>query len=365
MRAIFILISALIFVSGCIDNPVIPPEKNNSTFEIYFLKDTTLTIRDVMNSNVYPFITNLEELELADKPWITQDDIDFYEWSSHNIYLKKDKSYFFPGELQFIYRFPKSWTDRPWFVVANGIPCYAGYFGTEQSIDMYPFPEINMGHVGAWPTDILSSTWAFWFVGPDIRFNELVKDALIQCGLYHGGIEVSIDTTNSPVRVYADTTAEYTLKFQNNDQDNIYICDPYKTFHIFTGVVYFKNIETDEFYYTKNPEAKPWAGWPNEFDRNWYTLLKSGESVKRTFRLKCYRSTFSYPKYPSLIPPGIYLLQTGQAGGPVTALERSIRETPQGRYFVPGGEVHTDTVRVTIARIYEIKNYIGEFEHVY
>lgn len=316
------------------NNPILPVD--DSSFAIYFLRDTTLTIKDITN-------TNLEALELADKPWLSQDDIEFYDWSSHCLYLKKDKSYFFPGELQLNYRFPKLWTDRPWIVVSNGKPRYAGYFGTEYSIDIFPFPEIDALIVGYCPTDILASNWNFWFVGPDIRFNELVKKSLIQCGLYHGGIEVSIDTNSTPIRVFNDdtTTVEYTLKLQNNDQDNIYIFDPSKVdseiFHFYSNGPNFWDLNSGKSYSPQYMKTRMPDGWPDEWNSNWYTLLKSGESVKRTIRLK------GYP----YIPSGTYLVQTGY-GTPRHALEKNIRETPQGRYYVRGGEVHTDTVRVTI-----------------
>lgn len=347
MKLIGILTIGLLCIAGCSeDNPVIPSVKKENIFAIYFLKDTTLTIKNIMNSNSHPFMTNLGELKLADKPWITQDDIAFYEWSSQNIYLKKDKSYFFAGQLQLNYRFPKSWTDRPWIVVANGIPCYAGYFLTEQSINLYPFPEINALHVGLYPTDILTSTWYWWFTGQDIRFNESVKEALIQCGLYHGGIDVSIDTTNLPIKVFSDTTVEYTLKFQNNDKDNIYIFDPDKVdqgiFLYYSGGPNFLNVETGESYSTKNWKGKETGSLFEEFHSEWYTVLKSGESTKRTFRLK---------SSPSIILPGTYLVQC-RYGAPMYGMEKNIRQTSQGRYYIKGGEVHTDTVCIKITKIY-------------
>lgn len=339
---LFILISLL----GCKDDQITQPDQKKSTFEIYFLKDTTLTMGKIKNSNVFPFIANLQELELADKPWITQDDIEFYEWATHNIYLKKDKSNFFPGTLEFAYRFPKSWTDRPWIVVANGTPCYAGFFGTEQSTLKYPFPEINALCVGFFPKDVLTSLWYNRGITTDIRFNNVVKETLKQCGIFREGIEVSIDTTGSPVKVYADTTAEYTFKFKNNDTGNLYLFDPAKVkpdvFPFYAGQMNFRNTINNKNYWTEYKNVKIPNGWPNEFDPSWYTLLKSGESVKRTFRMR---------SYPSIIPVGTYSLQT-QYTTPVHALEKNIRETPQGRYFICGGSVFTDTVRVVISRVY-------------
>lgn len=344
MKNIIVLL-ILISLLGCKEDQITQPDQKKSTFEIYFLKDTTLTIGKIKNSNIFPFITNLQELELADKPWITQDDIEFYEWSTHNIYLKKDKSIFFPGALEFAYRFPNSWTDRPWIVVANKIPCYAGFIGTEQSTLKYPFPEINALCVGFFPKDILTSLLNLRTTTTDIRNNNLVKETLKQCGIYREGIEVSIDTSGSPVKVFADTTVEYTFKFKNNDTGNLYLFDPDKVkrdvFPFYGGTMNFKNI-INKYYWTEYKNVKTPNGWPNEFDPSWYTLLQSGESVKRTIRMKV---------YPSLLPFGTYLL-SAQYGTPVHALEKNIRETSQGRYFISGGGSFTDTVRVVISRIY-------------
>ena len=127
----------LILIAGCSDNGSdVLPTKRNDAFAMYFLKDTTLKIRDILNRR-------LEDLELADKPWLSQDDIDFYDWSSHCIYLKKDKSKLFPNYYEGYYQLPTSWTDRPWIVVANNVPCYRGYFLTDASIDAFQFPEIS------------------------------------------------------------------------------------------------------------------------------------------------------------------------------------------------------------------------------
>ena len=60
----------------------------SSKFEIFFLKDSTLRISHVRS--LY-----FSELILATEPWLSSEDIDFYDFSVHCIYLKTDKSYFF------------------------------------------------------------------------------------------------------------------------------------------------------------------------------------------------------------------------------------------------------------------------------
>jgi hypothetical protein len=335
---IIVVFRIAFIISGCSDkNPVVPPIENNNSFGIYFLKDTTLTIEDILN-------TDFEDLELADKPWLIQDDIEFYDWSSHCIYLKKDKSYLFPDYFEGYYQLPNSWTDRPWIVVVNKTVCYKGYFVTDASIDTYPYPEISGLEAGTWgyPKDIITSDWIF-LLQSDPRDNEVVKERLIQCGLYHGGIEVSLDTATSPIKVYnGDTTSvEYTLRIKNNDNDNLYVFDPEKVdneiFHYYNYGPDFINVTNKYLYRSQYMITREPDGW----DNGWYTLLKSGETIKRTIILK------GYP----FIPSGTYWIQGGYAG-PKEGLEKNIRETQLGRYWI--GYNLTDTLRVTINN--QVKN---------
>jgi hypothetical protein len=60
-----------------------PTDKNGkSKFAFYLLADTTLTIDDVFGQ---PYNT----LELSTEPLISTEDIEFYDRSSHGIYLKQ------------------------------------------------------------------------------------------------------------------------------------------------------------------------------------------------------------------------------------------------------------------------------------
>ncbi len=347
MRNIFLLIFVIVLLTKCINNPMEYPDKPQYPFAIYFLKDTTLTISDIMTSNKYPFIENLSALELATEPWITQNDIEYYEWSSHNIFLKRSKEHFFPGKFGKYYLFPSSWKDKPWVVTTNGVPRYVGYFSTQSSVYLFPFPQIHALHVGLYPTDILTSHWIFWGANNDIRKNEMVKKTLIELGLFHGGIKVSIDTTDSPIKVFSDSTLEYTLKFQNDDVDDIFILDPDKTgmevFGFYNNGPNLENIDTKKTYSSVNylhGTAPP--GSLEAFDPNWYTLLKSGESVKRTLKAK----------FISSIPPkGTYKIQTDY--NTPYCLEKKIRVTNRGRYYVKMGEAPTDVMIIKILKYYK------------
>ena len=232
-----------------------------------------------------------------------------------------------------------SWTDKPWIVVVNNIPCYAGYFITDASVGVFPYPEISALEAGTWgyPKDIITSDWIFWFFNQDIRNNDLVKNALIHSGLFRGGIQVSLDTSNLPIRVLnQDTTiVEYSLSIKNNDQDNIYIFDPYKMdneiFHYYNNGPNFFDVNSQRSYGSLSMKTRK----PEFWDSNWYYLLKSGEFITRTIKLK------GYP----YIPEGTYLIECGYSV-PKQGLDKNKRETPQGRYWI--GNTRTDTLRVKI-----------------
>ena len=225
-------------------------------FGIYFLADTTLKMKDVIENEIN---MNLEGIELQSEPWISEKDIDFYDWSSHCIYLKKDKTYFIPGWIngERFNVFPAEWADRPFMVVANGKSCYLGYLSrVVLSMDMWIAPMVgDVGLNSMYPQDVLFIDWR-WLYHDYPQNNPNVKNALIEAGLYHGGISVTFDTTDINTLCMIENTDTSTISYKftitNNDKDDLYIIDPEKTgsdlFHWFNNGLTFQNIETKKIY---------------------------------------------------------------------------------------------------------------------
>jgi hypothetical protein len=315
IRITVVSITCLVLLNSCgkNNNPVEPPVKEElADFGIYFLKDTTITIQKVLKGN-------LADFELASKPWIGKDDIDFYDWSSHCIYLKKDKSKFYPT-LNYL-QFPKSWDNRPYVVVANKKPCYVNYIATLSSVYLFDIPLISFYEVQAYPLDVITSELADYVHYLDMRNNDTVKTTLIRNGLYHAGLEMYFDP-EKPIKIINGDTAsvEYNLCFKNNDVDNLYFFDPdkagVKIFHFYTnGPVLLGNGYMYESDYKKTQIPTTW-------DSNWYTLIKSGELIKRTVLLK------GYP----YIPNGTYTVKMQYSCPP--GIEKDIRITSSGRYLL-------------------------------
>ena len=116
VNSVFIFLSAFYF--HCSDNPL---SKNGaSSFEIYFLEDNDIKVDEVIDKK-------LSQLELESTPWLANKDIEFYDFSSHCIYLKKDRSHFFEN-IDKIVLFSSDMHDKPFVVVANKNRCYLGSF---------------------------------------------------------------------------------------------------------------------------------------------------------------------------------------------------------------------------------------------
>lgn len=69
----------------CERNPISPSGEDKFAFAIYFLQDDDLKMKDVYNKN-------MNVLKLSPAPWLSDKDIRFYDWSSHCIYLKREKT---------------------------------------------------------------------------------------------------------------------------------------------------------------------------------------------------------------------------------------------------------------------------------
>ena len=120
----FICLILLLILYNCDrnNNPLYQYDENDFAFVIYFFHNENLKMKDVYDKD-------LSELKLSHVPWLSGKDIRFYDWSSHCIYLKKDKTHFFPNwENNKFNEFSLEWADKPFVVVGNGKRCYTGYF---------------------------------------------------------------------------------------------------------------------------------------------------------------------------------------------------------------------------------------------
>lgn len=218
----------LIFIISCSKglNPVESPQdtthiKLNDSFAIYFLKDTTIKIYQIIDMNI-------NDLEIDTVAWLTNDDIEFFDYSSHCIYLKKDNSYFFPDYKPF-YELPISWIDKPFVVVANMKRCYIGYMLSILSSNYSTVPYIQDFDVYFYPKDIIHIDWIYPFAN-DKRFNNDVRVGLIKTNLLHEGISITIDSIWINNKLSPDTsTIGFIISVTNNDADNLYVLDPDKT----------------------------------------------------------------------------------------------------------------------------------------
>lgn len=278
-----ILILSLTIIFGCSKNSD-PFSVNNeeSYFGIYFLKDTTMTEQETAKMDINSLVLN-------DDPWLTHNDIEFYDFSTHCIYLKKDKSYFFENYGGKFYQFNPELISRPFVIVAGNERCYVGALHSGL-LSMAPAgPYMNELDVGYFPADVMHISRA-WSDDEDIRSNPKVEEVLIEQDLFHAGLEIEL--TSFQLVDNSDTsTVEYSIKIKNNDQDNLYIIDPAKMgselFHYYTNGPHLWDYSKPLYLYSQFKEVdspEPYDSWNFE----WFTLVKSNQSIERTILLKGY-----------------------------------------------------------------------------
>lgn len=276
VKALAVIIFSTLLINGCSKD--VPPTavKGGGDFAVYMLKDQSLKFSDVYNKPV-------SSLELMKKPWLTSSDISMYDFSSHYIYLKKNRAEMFAkkegvGEPQM---------NMPFVVTANGKAVYAGYFTSPISSYMAGAPSIQLLDF-FYAEDIIHIGNAI-FPKNDLREDESIKMALIKDGIYKGGVKASI----SSISIVNDdvATVNYKLTLTNNSGEPLYVLDPDKTgsslFHYFTNGPSFYNVQnktTNWSQYKQTATPSPY----NQVLPGWFVLLKVNQSITRNVSLKGY-----------------------------------------------------------------------------
>ena len=91
----------IFFLFSCSEkeNPLIPP--THSDFSIFLLQDSNITFQEAENQG-------LNNVKLKNVPWLSINDILMYDFSTHYIYLNKNKESLFEDMIDNNHIFEKT-----------------------------------------------------------------------------------------------------------------------------------------------------------------------------------------------------------------------------------------------------------------
>jgi hypothetical protein len=290
---------------------------NSSPISIYFLQNDSLDIFDILEEDI-------NMLSLKNKPFLSSRDIDFYDWSSHCLYLKSNKANLFPDwEIDAYNQFPEEWTNKPFVIVSKKTRCCIGYFSNKTSRRCRAPVISDVINNIIYPQDVLFIDWP-WAFRENPLDSELMKENLQETEFFRGGIDIIFDTISTILSIEnSDTsTINYTFTISNNDFEELYILDPDKTggetFHYYNGGPIFLNLETQQLYEPISIK-EPKDSWTYD----WYTKLESGQSIQRTVSIK------GYPYFSS----GKYMFEFSYYSVTID-MEKEVREVDDGRIWL-------------------------------
>jgi len=295
-------------------------------FGIYLLLDKSKEIRDVYNKD-------LEEWVINPSPWLTDKDVEFYDWSSHCFYLNKEKIHFFPKMLETML-IPNSLISKPFVIVANGKKCYGGYFMSCKKPSTYPLPVISERSI-YYPLDVLPIVSYTDF--SHVRKNEHFETCLQNCGLYDGGLTISL-TDSIWFELNDTSTIFYSLKFKNESSQDLFFLDPDKCsaeYFYFNNGPILKSIASGREYEgcKYNIQTSEYPSWKTI---KWYSRIKKGEVKVRNFIFKGYINLYE----------GDYMMEVKYS--PPYEIDKTEREVDGARYWI--GETKSDVVQFTISK---------------
>ena len=301
-----------------------------SYFGIHFLQNGSITEQEVRKMDINSLV--------LDKPWLTYNDIEFYDFSTHCIYLKKDKSHFFENYGGKYYQFPDGLVSKPFVVVAGVERCYVGALYSVRFTLGRLRPHLTEMDVGFYPDDVIHISKSD-ADGEDIRNHPLIAEMLTKQGLYHAGL--ALELTAFQLITNSDTaTVEYSIKIINNDQDDLYIIDPDKmgseSFHYYTNGpnLWDTSKPGQPIYlfskYKKTNPPEPSDSW--NFD--WFVLIKSKQALERTIRLK------GYPHIPNGTFSGYMYLENPKY------IAKNKRNVSNSRIWI--GEIKSNDLKIVV-----------------
>ncbi len=270
-----VVLCCIVLLVGCSrdKNPMGASEAEALGF--YFFQNDSITIYNVDEN---------QDAALQAEPWLSGTDIEFFDFSSHVIYLKSGISAIFP-EYENGFELFRAMPLKPFWVVAEGERCYIGAFHTAASSFSPQFPYFDEMAFHRFPNDVLALNKAWQ--DPDARDNATVREALIRAGLYHAGIAVNIENIQL-VENGETATIGYDLVIHNKDEDDLLIFDHDKCggsiFNYYTNGPTFWDEDNQRHNRAQRRPVTEVDSWQPQ----WFTRLNIGETKRWTITLSGY-----------------------------------------------------------------------------
>ena len=209
-------------------------------------------------------------LKMGDNSIVSTSNIDFYDVSTHMIYLKKDLPYF--EKIKKNYGGTMSvYVDGDEIYKCAFHSSYLSSLPNGEYISCNPtfYPEYII-RINFLQIIDLNGNPQF----TDHRSDERIIAALKKNQLYHEGLCCEIQSFN-----YLEGKLVLNIVLSNSDTFDYYYLDPdkmgFELFHYFTNGATFWSIQHTQSYTHQETviHPEPWDSWNNE----WLSLIKSGE----------------------------------------------------------------------------------------
>lgn len=229
-----------------------------------------------------------------DKVILKHNDFEYYDYSSHLIYLKDNKS--FVNDIENIGEF-KVFAGKEEIYSGQTSSGYSSFLPSGPVIGTHP-PLYNDNIVSIGFILFLDTLGNFL---PDPREDERIVDALKKYNQFHAGLSCEIKS----VQYLSSNNVKVELLLKNNDSFNYYFLDPEKTgvglFHYFTNGLFIRDFDSYENYTHKieTVSADPWNTWK----KDWLSIINGNESKVITINYDNfedvpkgkYKATFEFP----------------------------------------------------------------------
>jgi hypothetical protein len=258
--------------------------------DFYLLEDENMSFQTARD-------LPLNELKLQAAPWIASDNIERYDWSSHYVYLKQSVDIPNMKGAKYV-----NLAGKPFVVVADGKRCYMGAMWSHLSSSLPPgsvaIVYVERDKLQRFKIGLHTVLQQGESV-KDMRDNSELKETLKREGLFHAGMEGTLDGITVE-RDGKSLIIVYTYTLRNADQDDLYVLDPQKfhpaIFHDYRNGVTAQDLEHGEYNYISWPN--PRVGEPPyalNKDLSWYTRLEKGKTMTRTVTMNLMPTTPPLP----------------------------------------------------------------------